>query len=92
MLLALDEGLAGVAAARAVGVDVAAVEEDVVAGGRGAGEVGDEGVAGVVDSVGDLKDGAVVPVGEDHRSKILVVVGGCGTLDHNGSEDTVSIL
>lgn len=63
MLLALGEGLASVGAAGAVRVDVAAVEEDVVTGGRRAGEVGNEWVAGVVNSVGDLKDRTVIPVG-----------------------------
>lgn len=92
MFLALGEGFAGVSTAGTIGVDVTAIEENIVAGRRRAGKVGNEGIAGVVDSVGDFEDGTIVPIRENEWSKIGVVVGGCRSLDDDGSKNTVSVL
>lgn len=92
VFLALGQRLAGVGTTGAIGVDVTAIEENIVAGRRGAGKVGNEGITGIVDAVGNLENRTIVPVRENEWSKIGVVIGGCGSLDDDGSKNTVSVL
>lgn len=81
-----------VATAGAGGVDILAVEENIVAVGRGARETRDKGVEGIVDACCDGVDGREIPVGNLQSTEVNIVVGRGRAADYDGAEHAVAVL
>lgn len=86
------EGNGLVAAATALGIDVFAVEQNIVTRRCGSWESRDEGVVRIVNTGQCGVDGRIVPVRDEQRAEINVIVGRRRSIDDNGTEHAVAIL